>query len=85
LSKDVKNAKGEVVGREKRRTNIAIPTYPDPMPYTKSDKKGRLQLAPPGLVEVKAGPGKGKKLQCEQAVVAGWGCTGIYTKVVKAA
>ncbi len=71
-----------MVGREKRRSNVAVPTYPDQLPYTTSDRKGRLQLAPPGLVEIKAGPGKGQKVMAEQFLVAGWGCTGIYTRVV---
>ncbi len=83
LSRDVKNTDGEIIGREKRRSNIAVPAYSDPLPYAGSDASGRLQLAGKGKVTVKAGPGKGKEIVSEQMIVCGNGTSAIFTRVAK--
>ena len=81
VSRDIKNPEGEIIGREKRRSNSSSPAFADPLPYeADSDSKGRLQLAGKGLTAVKQGPSKGKLIMAEQKVVCGNCTTAIFTK-----
>ncbi|KAI9031260.1 regulator of chromosome condensation 1/beta-lactamase-inhibitor protein II [Hyaloraphidium curvatum] len=81
LSRDVKNSDGEIIGREKRRSNTSVPAYTDPLPYPGSDSKGRMQLAGKGPTTVRAGPGKGTTVAAEQMIVCGNCTTAVFTKV----
>lgn len=82
ISRDVKNNDGEIIGREKRRSNTSVPAYADPLPYQGADGNGRMQLAGKGKTLVKEGPGKGKEVMAEQAVVCGYNTTAVYTKAI---
>lgn len=82
-SRDVKNNEGVVVGREKRKSNTSSPAYADPLPYEGADQSGRMQLAGKGATKIKAGPGAGKEVVAEQAIVCGNCTTGVYTKLVR--
>lgn len=80
LSRDVKNSDGEMIGREKRRSNTSVPAFSDPLAYKDSDGNGRLQLAGKGKTVIKEGPGKGKEIMAEQKIVCGNNTTAIFTK-----
>ncbi|KXS13046.1 RCC1/BLIP-II protein [Gonapodya prolifera JEL478] len=90
VTRVVREPSGAVTSREKRRTNLPVPTHIDgfhqgglPKGEKGSAVVGRLQLAAKGRTTVKDGPGRGASVDAEQRIVCGNGVTAVYMKVVE--